>query len=240
MILFVGDIHGRIAALASAYKDAERLGAKAIIQVGDFGIYWPGRSNDLANFFNSQDKKIPLYFCDGNHENHTVLDNFYKKQQVNIVEVAKNCFHVRRGTTLTLFEKRILFFGGAQSYLGNSDEPFILDKNWWPREMPALEEFNLFKNKFTSADIVVTHDCPSFLMKDKKYHDLWSKNAVPQFLKSVSDNSNVQPTDWFFGHHHDHSMWHIDAVNYYCCGKHSESWLYSETECVKQGQRTVQ
>jgi hypothetical protein len=59
-------------------------------------------------------------------------------------------------------------------------------------------------------------------------------------LKSVSDNSNVQPTDWFFGHHHDHSMWHIDAVNYYCCGKHSESWLYSETECVKQGQRTVQ
>jgi predicted phosphodiesterase len=240
MILFVGDIHGRITALASAYKDAERLGARAIIQVGDFGIHWPGKTDELASFFNSHNRKIPLYFCDGNHENHTVLDNLYKEQKTNVVEVAKNCFHVRRGTILELFNKRILFFGGAQSYLGNSDEPFILGKNWWQRELPTLEECNLFKSEFIKSDIIVTHDCPSFLMKNKKYHNLWSKNAVPQFLQDTVNNANHAPAYWFFGHHHEHDAWSIDHTKYYCCGKHSESWLYTGSNCVKQGLRTVE
>jgi DNA repair exonuclease SbcCD nuclease subunit len=240
MILFVGDIHGRIAALEKVYEDAVRLQVKAIIQVGDFGICWPGKPNGLEAFFNKSKPGIPFYFCDGNHENHRVLDELHTQQNSSIVEVAKNCFHVRRSTILNIFEKKILFFGGAQSYLGKRDEPFIIDKNWWPQEMPALEEFDAFKEAFSKSDIVVTHDCPSFLMKDKKYHKLWSKNAVPQFLQATVSSSNHVPEYWFFGHHHEHDTWDIDHTKYYCCGKHGESWLYTGSNCVKQGLRTVE
>ena len=240
MILFVGDIHGKESVLASVYEDAEKLGASSIIQVGDFGIHWPGRPNGLAGFFDKSKSKIPFYFCDGNHENHRLLDKLFREQQSDVVEVAKNCFHVRRGTVLDFDNDKILFFGGAQSYLGKRDDPFVLDENWWPRELPNLEEFDLFKTRFSSADIIVTHDCPGFLMRDKKYHKLWSKNGVPQFLKDTIENSDTKPVSWFFGHHHDHSSWDIDSTKYYCCGKHGESWLYSATNCVKQGQRTVE
>ena len=105
MILFAGDIHGRISALERVYKDAIDKKVQAIIQVGDFGIYWPDPENGLSNFFENNKSEIPFFFCDGNHENHTVLDEMYENQKENnpvpdIVQVAKNCYHVRRGTLM--------------------------------------------------------------------------------------------------------------------------------------------
>ena len=239
MILFVGDIHGNVSAVKRAYEDAINSGAKAIIQVGDFGIYWPGESNGIAEFFNTNDLKIPFYFCDGNHENHTILDRCYHHQRKRIVEVARNCFHVRRGSVLDIEDMKILFFGGAQSYLGKKDTPFILGENYWTREMPSWEEFSRFSNNFEKSDIVVTHDCPSFLLTDQPYYKQWSKNAVPQFLSKTVKSATSLPSMWFFGHHHEYDVYVTNRTNYYCCGKHGESWLYTEKNCVKTGQRVV-
>lgn len=239
MILFVGDIHGNVSAVKRAYEDAVSNGARAIIQVGDFGIYWPGESNGLSEFFNKNDLEIPFYFCDGNHENHEVLDRFYYHQKRRVVEVAKNCFHVRRGSVLDINDVKVLFCGGAQSYLGKKDTPFILGENWWPREMPSWQEFSRFRKNFEKADIVATHDCPSFLLSHQSYHKQWSKNAVPQFFSRIVQSSSAHPSMWFFGHHHEHDVYVTDRTNYYCCGKHGESWLYTEKNCVKTGQRVV-
>jgi predicted phosphodiesterase len=38
MICILGDIHGNVRALSTAIEPAERLGAAALIQVGDFGL----------------------------------------------------------------------------------------------------------------------------------------------------------------------------------------------------------
>ena len=240
MILFAGDIHGKINPLKQIFKDAEASGAKAIVQVGDFGIFWPKPSNEIAEYFNAGKTSIPLYFCDGNHENHTVLDKMHKEQgQPDVVEVAKNCYHVRRGATVTIDEKSILFFGGAQSYLGKKDTPFIYEENWWPREIPSKDEFDRFRASYGKTDIVVTHDCPSFMLQHQKYHKLWSKNGVPQFLGRVANESNISPPLWFFGHHHEHEHWDMGTIKYYCCGKQGESWLFGANKCVKTGIRLL-
>ena len=240
MILFAGDIHGKLNPLKQVYKDAERYGVEAIVQVGDFGIFWPNPANELADFFNSTKAKIPFYFCDGNHENHTALDRAHQTAgEPDIVEVASNCYHVRRGATATVDGKRILFFGGAQSYLGKKDTPFIYEENWWSREIPSKDEFDRFRASYGKTDIVVTHDCPSFMLQHQEYHKLWSKNGVPQFLARVAKEANAHPSQWFFGHHHEHEHWPINAVDYYCCGKQGESWLFSADKCVKTGIRLL-
>ena len=245
MILFAGDIHGRVSALEQVYKDAIDKKVQAIIQVGDFGIYWPDPENGLSSFFENNKSEIPFFFCDGNHENHTVLDEMYENQKVSnptpdVVQVAKNCYHIRRGTLMNLNGNNILFMGGAQSYLGKKDSPFIFGKNWWPREMPSHNELEMFKKNYEKADIVVTHDCPSFLLKHQKYHKKWSKNGVPQYFKAVVEGATKHPNTWFFGHHHEHEHWDYKGVRYYCCGKQGESWLYSSANCVKTGIRILE
>ena len=178
MILFVGDIHGNTSAIERVYKDAIEKGVKAIVQVGDFGIYWPGKSNRLAEFFNNNDHEIPLYFCDGNHENHRVLDKHFYHQKTRVVEVAKNCFHVRRGSIIDIFGLKLIFFGGAQSYLGNKDTPFLLGENWWPRELPSWEEFSRFGKSFEKADI-------EFKSSQMAEGDYW---FVEEYVRALDQN----------------------------------------------------
>ena len=239
MIIFVGDIHGRQSALENIFDEAERLSATAIVQVGDFGIFWPEPASGLHDFFENRRSQIPFYFCDGNHENHTILDELHDMQGVDVVTVAHNCHHVRRGSSVLLDDLTVLFMGGARSHVGKRDDPLVLNKNWWPREIPTLKEFNRFKRSFKSANIVVTHDCPTSLMKDRKYYKEWSKNGVSQFFDSVLKTSDVKPHQWFFGHHHVFDSWRVNDVDFYCCGKHGESWKFDKKTCIKFGSRAV-
>ena len=239
VLMFVGDIHGRQAALDNIFDKAESLSITAIIQVGDFGIFWPEPKSGLYDYFEHRRSAIPFYFCDGNHENHTVLDELHDAQQANTVKVAHNCYHIRRGTTVPIDGSLILFMGGARSHVGKKDDPLILNKNWWPREIPSLKEFNKFRRLFKQADIVVSHDCPTSLMKNKSYYKEWSKNGVSQFFDSVLKESNARPASWFFGHHHEFDSWHEDSIDFYCCGKHGEAWLFDKKICIKFGSRAV-
>jgi predicted phosphodiesterase len=239
VLFFVGDIHGRRAALEAIFDEAEKLSATAIVQVGDFGIFWPKPISGLYDFFESRRSSVPFYFCDGNHENHTKLDSLYDAQKSDTVRVAYNCYHVRRGSLITLDAMTLLFMGGARSHVGKKDVPMILNENWWPREIPSLKEFERFEKSFKAADIIVSHDCPTSVMTQQKYYKEWSKNGVSQFFDSVLDNSSTRPDYWFFGHHHDFDSWKIDDINFYCCGKHGEAWIFDKKKCVKFGHRVV-
>lgn len=239
MLFFVGDIHGRRVTLESLFDAAEHISATAIIQVGDFGIFWPEPVSGLYDFFESRRSPIPFYFCDGNHENHTRLDELHKAQGTDIVKVAYNCYHVRRGSSIIMDDMSLLFMGGARSHVGKRDAPMVLNKNWWPREIPSLEEFQRFEDAFKGADVIVSHDCPTEVMTHQKYYEEWSKNGVSQFFDSVLESATKKPKHWFFGHHHDFNMWQIDDIDYYCCGKHGEAWIFDKKTCVKFGSRAV-
>jgi len=233
MLVFVGDLHGRLNALINLFDSLDPDLVTAVIQVGDFGIFWPGSCNKIDNFFHSYRSKIPFYFCDGNHENHQVLDDLHDKQKTDIVSVSHNCYHVRRGTSVVLDELEILFMGGARSHTEKSSRPLIPNKNWWPREIPSEEEFYRFRQSFESADIIVSHDCPTPLMSHKAYYHEWSQNSVSQFFDAVLESSESKPGRWFFGHHHDFDTWKMGDIDFYCCGLHGEAWALNKKTCIK-------
>lgn len=68
--LYVGDIHGDYAALRSVVLAAlDRMPSiDRVVQVGDFG-YWPRHRQDYSSLL----LPVPLFFIDGNHEDHHLL-----------------------------------------------------------------------------------------------------------------------------------------------------------------------
>lgn len=144
MIAFVGDIHGevktfrRIVDELAPYKDS----IKAVIQVGDMGWYSFTRAK-----FMSQQWDIPIYWIDGNHEDHKLLAGIEEVTQFD-----PNFFFVPRGTVLELDGRKIVFMGGA----GSVDAAY--NQYWSPGE--NIRDSEVAKlDHVTSCDIMVTH-CP--------------------------------------------------------------------------------
>ena len=124
MIIF-GDIHGEFASMSWHIKQILKKypDEKNVLCCGDFG-YWPGR----VRF---QDIKIPedmkIYFCDGNHERHDLLETF-KEDSTAIVP---NVFYQKRGSVVNIEGKQVLFFGGANSIDKEWRTPYL---DWFPEE----------------------------------------------------------------------------------------------------------
>ena len=104
---------------------------------------------------------------------------------------------------------------------------------WYFQDYPLDKQVHYFNN-LVSADIIFVHN-----EQDRKYYKEWSKNGVSQFFDSVLKTSDVKPHQWFFGHHHVFDSWRVNDVDFYCCGKHGESWKFDKKTCIKFGSRAV-
>jgi Icc-related predicted phosphoesterase len=155
MILLLGDIHGDIAVLKYAIDKAEALGASALVQVGDFGLF---ARDGLDTGFHRvcKNRTIPTYFIDGNHD-----DCSRWTQYTDVTQLWHDAmlFYVPRGTVMPLDNRTIAFLGGA----GSIDKHLRLQYNWhWDeRENISSEEVETLitnaKNKH--IDMFITH-CP--------------------------------------------------------------------------------
>ena len=92
MILYVGDIHGSVDAVAAVDEAAVKAGADWVIQVGDFGIFWPGRDCPVAKYFRKrarQGRDGPTWLtCAGNHDNWPKLFELAAEQgEPDLVEL---------------------------------------------------------------------------------------------------------------------------------------------------------
>ena len=89
-----------------------------------------------------------MYFCDGNHEDHDKLDDLavpwdHKTRRLamskcNLVEVAHNIRHVRRGCTISLPDGRIVLFAGGAESFDRGDR--MVYYSWFPQEIPNYME----------------------------------------------------------------------------------------------------
>lgn len=145
MLRVIGDIHGNYRRLLRLVEEALADGIFAVIQVGDFGWY---RAN--VGFFEKHPLPLPVYFIDGNHEDHSLL-------QFDVVtEMYSNLFFVPRGTVLELDGRRIACMGGAASV----DKAYRLRNGW---HWSALEDITLAEAQrfdgVTDIDLFITH-CP--------------------------------------------------------------------------------
>jgi hypothetical protein len=150
MIALLGDIHAGFDTLRRAEQEAVNLGAKALIQVGDFGWYWK-----YLGELRQTKRLLPVYFIDGNHENH---EDLFSRVTGDITEFwESNLFYVRRGSVLEIDGKRIAFLGGAASI----DKAYRLAHgiHWSAQELVTDADVERLKD-VGKVDLFVTHTPP--------------------------------------------------------------------------------
>ena len=167
-ICLLGDIHGDYRVLAKALDVTKHMGASALIQLGDFGLF-PGNEQ---KFYQVCQHEIPTYFICGNHDDCSRWMNY---DAVGKVFGNANLYYVPRGTVLELDGRTIAFMGGAAS----------IDKHWrlkdghhWDKheEVTQSDVDRLLKNAVgKNIDMFITH-CPPQTMIDEHFdprNKLW-------------------------------------------------------------------
>ena len=200
-ILFAGDTHGNDQQIRYLEKRAYEHGANAIFQVGDFG-YWPHTDWGLKFVEEASNAAlkngIPIYWIDGNHENHDALEGMH-----GVTPIAPLVYYVPRGTVLDLDGRQILGYGGAFSV----DKHYrVVGATWWPQETIDYEHLSKVADRFEGLkpDILVCHDAPYDVDLEFVYAE--RKNEFPQTrynrkcLQTLVDA--VEPKRIITGHYH--------------------------------------
>ncbi len=202
MKLVFGDIHGEFARF-NKIINRRRDHIDMILQCGDWG-YWPrqhgmtyvdrltGKVKTEDNY-NVKNRDIPIYFCDGNHEDHEML----KTLEDN--EIMKNVFYMKRGTRLTLDDGRtVLFIGGAYSI----DKKYRTQGwDWFPEE--TISQKDIYDLPDVKIDIVISHTCPREFFKKlnlRNNFDIKDNDPSMDALSYVLDK--YKPPLWYFAHFH--------------------------------------
>lgn len=177
--LFVGDLHGNMAAADLAIAEAARHSA-TIIQVGDWGFLWgastrtaPIDPDDDPDDFGAQlatrlnaprlidqtgelsDRLVAagvmMRFIDGNHDVHPLLQAYPSGDN----NVAPNLTYQPRGSRYVDADgTRFVFLGGAISI----DKAYrVVGRSWWPEEAITPGDVRAAE-RHGHAHVLVTHD----------------------------------------------------------------------------------
>lgn len=203
-IMFAGDIHGDTEHLRWVFSRAARSGVKWIIACGDFG-YWPHFESgqqflDLAEDLAAR-HGITLYWVDGNHENHDMLDGLVALHGAgNPIPVAgPRVMYVPRGCMFTIDGVTVMGFGGAYSVDWKQRRPHV---SWWEQELVTRAQVDALAA--TKVDILVTHEAP--LGRMISYKDgIPESVAQRELVQEIEDK--VRPALHVCGHHHTRETW---------------------------------
>ena len=157
-VMFLGDTHADRGFTKKAIEYCATAGIDQIVQVGDFG-FWP-RSNNGQRFLHdvgkhSQQLKIPLYWIDGNHEDHDYLDALVARKIPEAVFVAYGkypIYYIPRGSVWRWDGVVFGAYGGAFSIDRSMRTEGV---NWFRQEMPDPD-----KIPEGPIDVLITHDSP--------------------------------------------------------------------------------
>jgi hypothetical protein len=177
-IRFIGDVHGMWTQYRRVITDCTFS-----IQVGDFGIGFPGWQKT-----DPQKIKGDHYFIRGNHDNPVVC-----QQHPNYL----GDFGFKEDWG------RLFFLGGGLSI----DQKWrIQGRDWWPEEEVAYgilmnEVLPLYEK--SKPDIVVTHECPMAIRTTLfSHHEDNEANRSRTIACLNSLFETHKPKFWFHGHHH--------------------------------------
>lgn len=207
MILFVGDVHGAWGNLQDAINAHPEV--DAVVQVGDFGVF-PNIGIQPPAVFNK-----PVFFIDGNHENHEYLSALTDN------EIAKGVTYLPRATQHIIDGRTINVMGGAQSI---DQHHRIEGRDWFRGEIPSFEQMSQFL-ELPAADIIVTHTAPLAVVRAMGYIDC--NDPVSRDLEFVRTHIEYTPKVWFFGHWHRPFDKVIDGVRFVClpCVHDTDIWV---------------
>lgn len=215
-VMFAGDIHGDLTHLKWVFQHAVENDVDHIISAGDFG-YWPhiGWGADFlekANKF-AEATGIPLYWVDGNHENHDLLDALREKHGDD-KPIPTNTEWVKwipRGCRFDLNGHTFMGYGGAYSV---DWEDRQLGRSWWKQEL--INPYHLDSLSDEPVDVLITHEAP--LGKEISYKDDIPISVFQREL--VLDLQNkVLPRVHICGHHHVREFWINNETEVHVLGR---------------------
>jgi len=177
-----------------------------MIILGDCGsLTWDLSKETLHNRQWLASRNFTTAFVDGNHDNHTMLDQLPTIKKwggtVGVIDTPSgHIYHLKRGEVYSIDEKRILTVGGATS----RDKEFRMpERTWWEREILSVKEEHKVMDvvsKNNKFDYVLTHTAPLFV-EHKLYKHL-SAVVCPVARFFTHLDKQISYKQWFFGHHH--------------------------------------
>lgn len=205
MIYITGDTHipvdiGKLSAKRFP-EQKEMTKSDYIIICGDFGGVWDGSREEKYWIKWLKSKNFTTLFIDGNHENFDMLCNLPTVEFGGSIahKVDDGIYHLLRGETYNIDQKKLFVFGGASSH---DKELRTEGRSWWKEEMPGEQEYiraeeNLKKNNF-NFDYVITHSAPTSVQE--KIAPTYEVNRLTEFLENIKSSAVYKK--WFFGHYH--------------------------------------
>lgn len=205
MIFITGDIHGQI--------DIRKLSSKNfpegknltkddyVIICGDFGLIWNLDDEDKYWLKWLQSKPWTTLFCDGNHENFNLLEQFPEEERFGgrVHVINDSVFHLMRGYVFNIDGNSFFVMGGAPSYDRAHRKENI---SWWRREIPSREEFERGLNNLDAVnwevDYVISHTGPFSIVKMTNYY--MKLDDVSNYLDIIKDRLKFK--HWYLGHMH--------------------------------------
>jgi predicted phosphodiesterase len=228
--LIIGDVHGVWSDFGIHIKNVINRGFEfdAIIQCGDFGIY-PDYIKTLHQMLHRIQFDKPIYFVDGNHEDHEYLHRSIKK-------FSKWNIHYQNRSSITILEDgtKIGWLGGAF----NVDRPQYITQTTC--NFPTTIDINNMVNNIidhNGIDLMVTHSCPSNIginlaglpcfhiaaqhfIKPLGYDVAPIHDAGDCQLTQLWNALKVEhrPKIWVFGHFHTDYITTVDTTTFCCVG----------------------
>lgn len=228
----MGDVHANRKWIVSQIPlICERLESpKIILQAGDFGVWalpgeekwsFAGEEHVRKSFLTAVDEVLhdsdaQLWFVDGNHENHDLLEEIAGDRLLGsgIIEITARISWLRRGYRWKWHDRMWLACGGAVSVdkLGR-----VEGESWFPQEeIDHREEFMI--GATGAADVLLSHDAPSDVpLKLMRPAPVIWQPMIP----AAEDHRDrlqricvaVKPSYIFHGHYHQsqvitkHAVW---------------------------------
>jgi Icc-related predicted phosphoesterase len=197
-ILLSGDTHGDEDLVPYLFSTASDNSVDAIYQLGDFGYFpnIPRFARFLAQVSSLATLSgIPVFFIDGNHDDHFSLNPSRGFKCHSFVTVSSNVFWIPRGHLWSVAGVRFAALGGAYSVdrftrtVGRDIFPDL--------ERPVPSDFTHMLDH--TCDVLLTHDAPYLIDIGKKviYEESEStRRTIDALVESMS------PAYLFHGHHH--------------------------------------
>lgn len=198
-VLFVGDTHGDLDFLSTAFQCAWQEKCQGIFQVGDFGFLWPGTNqmrevNELARHW-----EMPLYWIDGNHDWHPEIRKRFPVS--DFIDNGPGVYHVRRGRSVNLYGLRICGLGGAPSIDRGQR---TAGHTWWPEEVISEADLENVPSN-VSFDVLAIHDAPMLPAGFRKTGRSEFDELVMQGQQKICQAiDKTDPSLIIHGHWHQH------------------------------------
>ena len=172
-----------------------------LIICGDFGGVWDGSKTDRCWLDWFERKKVTVVFCDGNHENFDLLNQYPTIEWMGgrVHQIRPTVFHLMRGEVYDIQGKKIFVLGGADSH---DKERRTEGVNWWREERPSEEELSHARQTLDQlewkVDVVITHTAPTKMVQALGYQV--EDSSFQRFLDEMSVCLDFKV--WYFGHFH--------------------------------------